>query len=243
MGIIAKSAIAIGAGKGGVGKSTLTVNLAVALAEKGFRVGLLDADLYGPSIPIMLGLRQLSPRVHENGRVIPFTKFGLHILSLGFFLEETASVLWRGPMLHQTLKKMIEGADWPELDFLLIDLPPGTGDVPLSLKQMLPLTGALLVTTPQEVALRDVIKAIDAFKQLAIPLLGLVENYSGYEAPDGNRYFPFGQGKGESLAKSLNINCLGKIPLDEKIREGGDNGIPEPTRFRPLADNLLNSLK
>lgn len=238
---IAEQTLVIGAGKGGVGKSTVSVNLACALAEKGLRVGLLDADLYGPSIPILLGLRQLSPRT-QAGRVIPFTKFGVHTISLGFFLEEERSVLWRGPMLHHMLQKMLVDVAWPKLDLFLIDLPPGTGDVPLSLQRLLTITGALVVTTPQLVALQDVIKAISAFDQLKIPLLGVVENFSGYDTPDGQRYFPFGEGMGEKLAENLHVPCLGKIPLHEAIREGGDQGIPSPQPFHSLADNLMDLL-
>lgn len=240
---IAKKVIAIGAGKGGVGKSTVAVNLAITLAEKGLRVGLLDADLYGPSIPILLGLRSLSPRLTEDKRVIPFTKFGIHSLSIGFFLEEDVSVVWRGPMLHKMLEKMIIETAWPQLDLLIIDLPPGTGDTPLSLAQLLKITGAIVVTTPQEVAIRDVVKAIHAFETLQVPLLGLIENYSGYDTPDGKRYYPFGEGKGEALAHKLSIPCLAKISFQESIREGGDCGIPYPAPFRSLADNLLNILQ
>ncbi len=240
---IADKTLLIGAGKGGVGKSTVTVNLACALADKGLRVGLLDADLYGPSIPIMLGLRQLSPRTQGEGHVIPFTKFGVHTISLGFFLEESRSILWRGPMLHQMLQKMIEGVAWPKLDILLVDLPPGTGDVPLSIQKLLKVDGALVVTTPQLVALQDVIKAINAFDQLNTPLLGVIENFSAYDAPDGKRYFPFGEGLGEKLAENLSLPCLAKIPLQEAIREGGDNGIPCAGPFHSLADNLINLLE
>lgn len=239
---IAEKTVAIGAGKGGVGKSTLSVNLAVACAEKGLRVGLLDADLYGPSIPIMLGLRQLSTRTQKDGKAIPFTKFGVHAISLGFFLDESRSIVWRGPMLHQMLQKLIEEVVWPPLDLLLIDLPPGTGDVPLSLTKLLEITGVLLVTTPQQVALQDVVKAIHAFDQLRFPLLGLVENYSGYVTPNGERLAPFGEGLGAQLAQDLDIPCLGKIPLQEMIREGGDQGIPRPAPFHPLADKLMNLL-
>ncbi|MCC5832027.1 MAG: P-loop NTPase [Chlamydiales bacterium] len=239
---IAEKTVAVGAGKGGVGKSTVTVNLACALAQRGLRVGLLDADLYGPSIPIMLGLRQLSPRTQEEGKAIPFAKFGVHTISLGFFIDESRSILWRGPMLHEMLQKMINGVAWPELDLLLIDLPPGTGDVPLSLKQLLNLTGALVVTTPQPVALQDVIKSINAFDQLQIPLLGVIENFSGYTTPDGKRYTPFGEGLGERLAENLAVPCLGKVTLQEEIREGGDNGIPQPQSFIPLADALIHVL-
>ncbi len=240
---LAEKTVLIGAGKGGVGKSTITVNLAAALAEKGLRVGLLDADLYGPSIPIMLGLRQLSPRTQDNGTIIPFTKFGIHTISIGFFLDESRSILWRGPMLDQMLKKMIGEVAWPNLDLLLVDLPPGTGDVPLSLSRLIEITGALMVTTPQDVAIADVVKAIHAFDQLRIPLLGLVENFSGYETPDGKLYYPFGKGKGETLAHNLSIPCLDKIALRETIREGSDQGSVQTKYFRKLADNLAGLLE
>jgi ATP-binding protein involved in chromosome partitioning len=221
----------IGSGKGGVGKSTITINLAVALAQQGLRVGVVDADVYGPSIPIMMGLRRLSPRIQEtpdgSERVIPFTKFGVQVISLGFFIEEARSVVWRGPMLHATLQKMLQDVLWGELDLLLIDLPPGTGDIPLTLSQLLPITGALVVTTPQEVAMLDAIKAINAFNQLNIPLTGIIENMAGFTPPGSTEIYPiFGEGKGAELAERFETNLLYSIPLIPAIRRGSDEGIP-----------------
>jgi len=221
----------IGSGKGGVGKSTVAVNLAIALAQQGLKIGLLDADVYGPSIPIMLGLRRLSPRMERlpsgEEKIIPFAKFGIQVISLGFFMEEARAIIWRGPMLHGTLKKLLEGVAWGELDLLLIDLPPGTGDVLLSLSQLLRGTGALIVCTPQEVAMLDAIKAINAFDQLDIPLWGIVENMGGFEIPETKQIFHiFGQGKAEELAIRFNTQLLITIPLISAIRQGGDEGTP-----------------
>lgn len=220
----------IGSGKGGVGKSTVSTNLAVALAQQGLAVGLLDADLYGPSIPIMFGLRRLSPRIvpdsEGNDRLIPFTKFGVKVISIGFFLEEARSVLWRGPMLHGALQKMLMEVEWGHLDVLLIDLPPGTGDIPISLSQLLKVDGALVVCTPQEVAMLDAVKAINAFDQLQIPLLGIVENMAGFTTPDNVTHHIFGKGKAEELAARFSIPLLGSIPLIPAIGIGGDEGYP-----------------
>lgn len=228
---LAKKSYFIGSGKGGVGKSTVAVNLAVALAKKGLEVGLLDADLYGPSIPIMMGLRRLSPSVYNDSegkeKIIPFTKFGVKILSIGFFIEEARSIIWRGPMLHGILEKMVDGTEWGNLDILLIDLPPGTGDVPLSLSQIIEINGALLVCTPQEVAILDAVKAINAFDQLEIPIIGLIENMSGFTCPSTKETFPlFGEGKAAELASRFQIPLLGTIPILMKIRQGGDEGFP-----------------
>jgi len=223
--------LAIGSGKGGVGKSTVAVNLGVALARMGYRVGLLDADLYGPSVPIMTGLRQMSPETTVDGegkrKFLPFEKFGLKIISLGFFLEESRSILWRGPMLHGMLQKMVSEVEWGELDLLLIDLPPGTGDVPLSLSQILKIDGALIVTTPQDVAILDAIKAINAFDQLKIPIIGIIENMAGFTVPETNEtYAIFGEGKAEELAHRVGAPLLISIPLLPAIRRGGDDGYP-----------------
>lgn len=221
----------IGSGKGGVGKSTVTVNLAIALAKRGLSVGILDADFYGPSIPIMLGLRHLSPPLQTNlnqpEKITPFYKFGVKALSIGFFVEEARSVVWRGPLLHGTLLKMLTEVAWGDLDLMLIDLPPGTGDIPLSLAQLLPIQGALVVCTPQEVALVDAVKAINAFDQLEIPLTGIIENMAGFTAPEtGQVYHIFGQGKGQELANRFNTSLLASIPLFPAIRQGGDEGRP-----------------
>ena len=221
----------IGSGKGGVGKSSVTVNLAIALAQLGLKVGVLDADIYGPSIPIMLGLRRLSPRVTPSAegkeKIIPFSKFGIQAMSIGFFIEEARSVVWRGPMLHGALQKMLVDVEWDNLDLLLIDLPPGTGDVPISLSQLLQIEGALVVTTPQEVAMLDAIKAINSFDQLKIPLIGIIENMSGFTVPGTNEvHHIFGEGKGKELARRFEAPFLGSIPLIPAIRRGGDEGYP-----------------
>lgn len=230
----------IGSGKGGVGKSTVAVNLAVALAKTGLAVGLLDADVYGPSIPIMLGLRRLSPRTHKdaNGKatVTPFTKFGVRTISIGSFVEESQSLMWRGPMLHGVLQKLISEVDWGDLDLLLIDLPPGTGDVPLSLSQLLKINGALVVCTPQEVAMLDAIKAINSFDYLKIPLVGVIENMAGFTIPGTETtYHIFGQGKAQELAQRFHVPLLGSIPLIPAIRQGGDEGFP--SAFHQGVDN------
>lgn len=226
-----KRTIVIGSGKGGVGKSTVAVNLAVALAQSGLQIGLLDADIYGPSIPIMMGLRRMGPRTQakSDGQEIitPISKFGVKVLSIGFFLEEANALMWRGPMLHGVLQKMLQNAEWGELDLLLIDLPPGTGDVPMSLSQLLKIDGAIVVCTPQEVAILDAIKAINTFHQLEIPLLGLIENMSGFIVPStGDLYHIFGEGKVQELSERFAVPILGSIPLLMAIRQGSDDGYP-----------------
>ncbi len=226
----------IGSGKGGVGKSTIAVNLAIALSHHtGLEVGLLDADLYGPSLPIMLGLRNMNPRLLNSPtgeeKVAPFYKFGIKIQSIGFFLEEARSLAWRGPMLHGALEKMLKETFWGNLDYLLIDLPPGTGDIPISLTQLLNVQGAIVVTTPQEVAILDAIKAINSFYQLQVPLLGVIENMAGFTVPEtGKTYSIFGEGKGEELARRFQVPLLGRVPLIEEIRIGGDDGYPSACR-------------
>lgn len=252
---IAKQTFIIGSGKGGVGKSTVSVNLAVALGRLGLQVGLLDADLYGPSIPIMMGLRNLSPNTTLDNegqeKSLPFTKFGIKTLSLGFFIEESRSVVWRGPVLHTTLQKMLYETDWGELDVLLIDLPPGTGDVPLSLKQMIAIDGALVVSTPQDVAILDAIKAINSFDQLEIPLCGIIENMAGFTAPGTEEvYYLFGEGKGEELASRFQVPCIGSIPLLPAVCLGCEEGYPVAYHqghggvgelFMKLSENLIKN--
>lgn len=221
----------IGSGKGGVGKSTVAVNLAIALAQQGLKIGLLDADVYGPSIPIMLGLRRLNPRIERlstgEEKIIPFSKFNIQVISLGFFVEEARSIIWRGPMLHGALQKMLKGVAWGDLDLLLVDLPPGTGDILLSLTQLLKGTGALVVCTPQEVAMLDAIKAINAFDQLNVPLWGIVENMAGFQVPETKQVFHiFGEGKAQELALRFHTRLLITIPLISQIRQGSDEGVP-----------------
>jgi ATP-binding protein involved in chromosome partitioning len=254
MTISAKKVLMIGSGKGGVGKSTVAVNLAVALAQEGLQIGLLDADIYGPSIPIMMGLRSIGPRLvlNDTGKqqIVPFTKFGIKVISIGFFLEEARSVMWRGPMLHGILQKMLKEVEWGELDLLLIDLPPGTGDVPMSLSQFLTIDGAAIVCTPQEVAMLDAIKAINTFHQLNIPLLGVIENMAGFTPPNSSYTFHiFGEGKAAELANRFNTQLLGSIPLIPAIRRGSDEGYPAAfhqgdenvgQHFQQLAKNFLN---
>lgn len=235
---LAETTLLIGAGKGGVGKSTVTLNLAVELSLRGNRVGVLDADLYGPSLPIMMGLRSLSPKSSPDGKVIPIHKFGLHVVSLGFFIEEARPNLWRGPMLHSMLGKLIHEVEWPPLDFLLIDLPPGTGDIPLSLQKLLSLSGAIVITTPHEVAFLDVVKAVHAFDHLGVPMWGLIENLVGP---------PFGSSKGEEFAKRLSLPFLGSVPAEADISESADAGVPvtlshkQKKYFTPLADKFSNA--
>ncbi len=224
-----KNTIAIASGKGGVGKSTVAVNLAVALAKDGAQVGLIDADIYGPSIPLMLGCTD-KPKVYqaENSvKMIPLENFGVKFMSIGSLVDDKAPVIWRGPMASGAIKQFMTDVDWGELDYLIFDLPPGTGDIQLTLVQTIPLTGAVIVTTPQEVSLIDARKALKMFERVNIPVLGVIENMSYFIAPDtGKKYDIFGTGGGEKISKELNTPFLGGIPIDPRIREGGDAGLP-----------------
>ena len=220
-----KNAVAVASGKGGVGKTTTTVNLGVALARQGASVGILDADVYGPNIPIMLGATG-SP-VTVGGKIAPIEAYGLKLMSLGFMLEEGAPVIWRGPMIAGALSQLLNDVDWGELDYLLIDMPPGTGDASLSLAQLVPVAGALIVSTPQAVALQDVLRSISMWEKLNVPVLGLVENMSYFLNPaNGERLEIFGHGGARQAAEKLGIEFLGEIPLDQSIRVGGDSGRP-----------------
>jgi ATP-binding protein involved in chromosome partitioning len=218
--------IAIASGKGGVGKSTVTVNLAVALAQTGASVGLLDADVYGPSIPLMMGAQDERPFTQAS-KILPIEKFGVKMMSLGFLLEEGQAVLWRGPMVAGTVKQLLEDVAWGELDYLLVDLPPGTGDAPMSLAQLAPLSGVVIVTTPHNVAANIAGKSVQLFRRLNAPIMGVVENMAAYRDPvSGVETRIFSGMSGEALAASLDVPYLGSIPLDPVISEAGDAGVP-----------------
>ncbi|MBN1203615.1 MAG: iron-sulfur cluster carrier protein ApbC [Myxococcaceae bacterium] len=221
-----KNIILVGAGKGGVGKSTVAVNLAVALARHGARVGLLDADFYGPSIPLMTGIteRPVSP---DGKTLTPMSKYGLKVMSIGFLVEADQALIWRGPMLHGALMQLVRDVNWGELDYLILDLPPGTGDVALSLSQSVRAAGAVLVTTPQDVALADVVRAKQMFDKVHIPVLGIVENMSQFICPHCSQATHiFHRGGGRKAAEMFNISFLGEVPLELKVRESGDSGVP-----------------
>ncbi len=219
-----RNAIAIGSGKGGVGKSTVTVNVAVALAMAGARVGLLDADIYGPNTPTMLGVEKLPP---PNGqKLVPAEAYGLKMISMGLLVKPGQPLIWRGPMLNSAIRQFLGDVEWGELDYLIVDLPPGTGDASLSLAQALPLSGAVVVTLPQLVSLEDASRGLNMFKTLEVPILGVVENMSYLDLPDGTRMDLFGSGGGEELAKATETTFLGGIPIDQNVRIGGDSGKP-----------------
>jgi ATP-binding protein involved in chromosome partitioning len=223
IGLTAKSVIAVGSGKGGVGKSTIAASLAYGLKNGGANVGLMDADVYGPSIPHLLGVND-RPYV-ENNRLQPVTKDGLRVMSMGFLVPPGEAVVWRGPMLHGAITQFLRDTEWGPLDFLVIDMPPGTGDIALTLSQLLPLTGAVVVCTPQDVALLDAVKAIAMFRKVHIPLLGMVENMSYFICPDcGRRYDIFGSGGAQRRAAELNVPFLGEVPINIGIRQRGDAG-------------------
>ncbi len=222
--------IAVAAGKGGVGKSTVAANLAVALAQEGASVGLLDADVFGPSLPLMLGITGQPDAVgDENGQAVmlPLEGYGIKTISVGFLIDENQPVIWRGPMVSQLLRQFLYQVAWAPLDYLIVDMPPGTGDIALTLAQSLPLTGAVIVTTPQTVATIDVVKAMEMFKKVNVPLVGVVENMAYFLAPDtGNRYDIFGSGGAERVAAQQGVPLLGQIPLGMAVRAGGDTGTP-----------------
>lgn len=220
-----RNVVAVGAGKGGVGKTTVAVNLAVALARYGGRVGIVDADVYGPNVPIMLGL---DARLESDGRkIVPAEKFGIRVVSMGFLTDAAAPIIWRGPMLHGVVRQFFQDVKWDELDYLVVDMPPGTGDVALSLSQTVPVTGAVVVTTPQTVSLSDSRRAVGMYRKLNVPALGIVENMSYYACSGcGQESDLFGRGGGERVAEELDVPFLGGIPLHAPIRVGGDTGAP-----------------
>src|SRR5579862_2793285 len=218
-----KHVIAVASGKGGVGKSTVATNLALAVQMLGRKVGLLDADIYGPSIPIMMGIHEV---FDPNATQFPLERYGLKLMSMGFWVKPETAMIWRGPMVHKYLTAFLTQVSWGELDYLVIDLPPGTGDAQLTLTQTAPLSGAIIVTTPQDVSLIDARKGLEMFNQVRVPVLGIVENMSFFVGADGKRYEIFGHGGGKKLAQEAHVPFLGEIPIDPRIAECGDAGDP-----------------
>jgi ATP-binding protein involved in chromosome partitioning len=244
-----KRIIAVASGKGGVGKSTVSVNLALALHNQGYKVGILDADIYGPSVPTMLNLHQ-DPLVNDNNKIIPPEAYGLKVMSFGFFAPEETAVIWRGPMIMKALQQFFWDVEWGNLDFLIIDLPPGTGDAQLTLVQSIPITGAVIVTTPQNVALLDAVKGIAMFRKTEVPILGVVENMSTFTCPScGTESHIFGSGGAERVSGKFEVPILGHIPLFSEIRESGDSGEPLTTkpnhnvriRFAEIAEKVVKN--
>ncbi len=219
-----KNAIAVGSGKGGVGKSTVSVNIAVALAQSGARVGLMDADIYGPNIPTMMGIEKLPPP--KADKINPAKAYDVEVISMGLLVKPGQPLIWRGPMLNSAIRQFLSDVEWGELDYLIVDLPPGTGDAALSLAQALPLSGAVVVTLPQLVSLEDATRGLNMFKQLEVPILGVVENMSYLDLPDGSRMDLFGSGGGMQLAMGTQVPFLGQVPIDQNVRIGGDSGKP-----------------
>lgn len=219
-----RNAIAIASGKGGVGKSTVAVNVAAVLAQSGARVGLLDADIYGPNVPTMMGVTRLPAM--SNEKLIPAEAYGVKLMSIGFLVKADQPLIWRGPMLHSAIRQFLEDVEWGELDYLVVDLPPGTGDAGLSLAQSMPLSGGVIVTMPQQVSLDDARRGLEMFRQLNVPILGVIENMSYLELPDGQIMDVFGSGGGEKLAREAGVPFIGAIPLDPAVRAGGDSGKP-----------------
>jgi ATP-binding protein involved in chromosome partitioning len=219
-----RNAVAVASGKGGVGKSTVAVNIATVLAQRGARIGLLDADIYGPNVPTMMGVEHLPPM--KGDKLIPAEAYGVKLMSIGFLVKPNQPLIWRGPMLHSAIRQFLTDVEWGELDYLIVDLPPGTGDAALSLAQSLPLSGGVIVTLPQQVSLDDARRGLEMFRQLDVEVFGVVENMSYLEMPDGTRMDIFGSGGGERLAEQSGVPFIGAIPIDPAVREGGDRGVP-----------------
>lgn len=240
-----KNLIAVGSGKGGVGKTTVAVNLAIALARQGHKVGLMDADVYGPNVPLMMGINETP--MAQGERIQPLENFGVKLMSMGFLNPGDKPLVWRGPMLHSVIQQFLRGVDWGELDYLIIDLPPGTGDVQLTLLQTAPVTGAIVVTTPSAVSLEDARKAVRMFEQVKVSILGIVENMSYLQCPHcDERIEVFSHGGGKKTAEEMNIHFLGELPLDPKVRIGGDSGAPvsiHESMFDDLAKKMIERVE
>jgi ATP-binding protein involved in chromosome partitioning len=247
-----KHILAVASGKGGVGKSTVAVNLAVALGRQGYRVGLVDTDIYGPSIPVMMGVEGSKPRVNEARKILPVEAFGIKTLSMGFLVDPDKAVIWRGPMVSSAVKQFLGEAEWGDLDFLIMDLPPGTGDIQLTIVQTVPLSGAVIVSTPQKVALADARKGVAMFRQVEVPVVGIVENMAWFEPAElpGKRYYLFGKGGAAELAEEEGVPLLGEVPIQEPLREACDAGKPAAAeeggvlaeQFSALADATVRSV-
>lgn len=247
-----KSVIAVASGKGGVGKSTVACNIALALSRQGHKVGLLDADIYGPSQHIMLGLKDHTPQATPENKIVPIEKFGIQLMTFGFFVKAEEAVVWRGPMVGRMIQQFIDDVRWGELDVLVVDLPPGTGDVQLTLTQILPLTGVVIVSTPQDVALADAIKGINMFQKVNVPVMGLIENMSFFACPEcGHHAHIFSHGGIKHQAEAMGIDFLGELPLEEATRTGADQGKPivvkdpeceQSRRFMALAEKVWNRI-
>jgi ATP-binding protein involved in chromosome partitioning len=246
-----QNVLAVASGKGGVGKSTAALNLALALREEGASVGLMDIDVYGPSLPLLTGIRA-RPAVHEK-RIVPLEGHGLKLMSMGFFLTDESPVIWRGPMVHGLVRQFITDVEWGELDYLVVDLPPGTGDAALTLTQQAPLSGAVIVTTANDLSLIDARKGLRMFETVSVPVLGIIENMSYFVPPDlpDRRYYIFGRGGGQRVAKELGVDFLGEVPIDPRVVEGGDTGkpilvmapdSPPAQAFRSLAGRIAQGL-
>lgn len=248
-----KNIIAVASGKGGVGKSTVSANLAVALAQTGATVGLCDMDIYGPSVPTMFGETDARPRLTPERKMIPIEKYGVYLLSMGFLMDPNQAAIWRGAMVTSAVQQFLRDTAWDALDYLVLDLPPGTGDIQLTLVQTVPITGVVIVSTPQEVALADARRGIAMFEKVNVPVLGIVENMSYFSPPDlpDRKYYLFGEGGAKRLAEDLNMSVLGEIPIEQITREGGDAGVPvllaapeslSATAFRELANETARAL-
>ena len=247
-----KHYVAVASGKGGVGKSTVALNLAVALTKKRQNIGLMDADIWGPSAPVMTGTQGETPVATPEKKMLPIEKYGLKIMSIGYLVNEEEAIIWRGPMVHGAVKQFVEDVMWTNTDYLVIDLPPGTGDAQLSIAQTAPLSGGVIVTTPQEVSLIDVRRGVLMFEKLNIPVIGIVENMSYLDTPGGEKIDIFGRGGGKTMAEKFKVPFLGEIPIDPEVRKGGDTGVPvvesnpdcaASKAFMNVADEVLKHLE